>query len=494
LTGDPSAATSTMAHVSMPYGGQNDRLNPDNVRSAPLLRASTDLDMGRSLTLSRTTGEESGVQGLGKFKKFNTMCAISKKGRQDWSLSPEALQKLHERHEEKKTKSRKTKTDTSFVALKRAFGKRGSWLLHAKLPDEKRERHFVKRHPSFWGNITLKSGVLPGNEAEYLLSHWGAAMLNTKGLKSDPSGRPDSSIRGQDNCSVATLEDGWEIFCVMDGHGKDGDWVSTRAVTTMPFYLQRSYCALMLSTRSANGFQAALTSAFHMVEKDLEDRAQEENINIEWSGSTATVAIRDKENNDLWVATVGDSSAVLLVPGEGIAYSTKDHKPSDELEVQRLEENGACVERTEYEDGDVEERVFVKGEVYPGLGMTRSLGDVCVKAHGVIATPEVVRWPIIWKTSYYLACSDGVWEFLPKEEVADIVLKQLEAGKTCGEIVEGLLDKAKRKWLEYDSTYVDDITLLLVPLDDSTRPGTLMTHFRVAGECMAGCQRDCNLM
>lgn len=279
----------------------------------------------------------------------------------------------------------------------------------------------------------------------------------------------------------------------MDGHGKDGHWVSTRAIKTMPFFLQDRSSTQMLS---AGSFEAALTSAFQKVENDLEIHAITEKIGIENCGSTATVAIRDKAKDDLWVATVGDSRAILLVPGEGMVYSTNDHKPSDEREVQRLNECGACVERNEYEDGEVDERVFVKGQDYPGLNMTRSLGDVCVKAHGVIATPEVVRWPMKkWKTAYYLACSDGVWEFMTSHEIADIVLKQIEAGVKCSEIAKGLFETAKRRWLEFDDEYVDDITVLLVPLDDSTRSSRgLMTHLRLAGECLAGCRRDCNLM
>merc|ERR1719401_2060252 len=114
--------------------------------------------------------------------------------------------------------------------------------------------------------------------------------------------------------------------------------------------------------------------------------------------------------------------------------------------------------------------------------MTRSLGDVIVKDHGVTAEPEVVRWELgPWKTSYYLACSDGVWEFLPNHEVADFVLSGLAKGKSCREVVEALLKLAQSKWKEYDDIYMDDITLLLVPLDDSTRPSRgFATHLRLA--------------
>lgn len=429
-----------------------------------------------------------------RLKTCNTIGTTRRRTKQDWLIGPEALRKLHLKNEERRRLADPSKfPETSMATLEAAFSNGRSWLMYGKLPDRDYEREYAKRPIGFWGTGRCLEGVLPGREPQYMLKHWGAAMLNTKGLKSDQNGTPVSSIIGQDNCSVATLADGWEVFCVMDGHGKGGHWVSTRAVKTMPFFLQDRSSAQMLN---AGGFEAALTSAFIKVEEDLEMWAFAEQIEIENCGSTATVAIRDKGNDDLWVATVGDSRAVLIVPGEGVVYSTKDHKPSVESEAQRLEEKGSYIERTVYEGGEVDERVFVKGEEYPGLNMTRSLGDVCVKEHGVIATPEVVRWPTKkWKTAYYLACSDGVWEFLPTDEVADIVLKQLDAGKTCSEIVENLLALAKERWLEFDDEYVDDITLLLVPLNDGIRPSRgLMTHAQLAGECFAGCKKDCSLM
>ena len=44
--------------------------------------------------------------------------------------------------------------------------------------------------------------------------------------------------------------------------------------------------------------------------------------------------------------------------------------------------------------GFVEERLFIKDEEFPGLCMTRSLGDLCVKQHGITAEPEIVTWDV----------------------------------------------------------------------------------------------------
>lgn len=60
------------------------------------------------------------------------------------------------------------------------------------------------------------------------------------------------------------------------------------------------------------------------------------------------------------------------------------------------------------------------GEDFPGLCMTRSLGDLCVKQHGITAEPEIVTWKIRETESYMLVASDGVWDFLSCDEVSDI--------------------------------------------------------------------------
>lgn len=436
----------------------------------------------------RSAGDESARPAKRELKKFKTF-SPSTGGCDRLStvkVTPEALKKLHNLHEQ----HMKTKDPTYFkgadardlsqVALRAAFAAGTSWQLHALLPEKKTEKPFNKRKLEFWGSQT---GALSCSADA--LRHWGAAMINIKGEK----GERDYTI-GQDNCSIATLSDGWEVFTVVDGHGPDGQWPSTRASQTLPFFLQSSGCSKMLR---GGGFEAALTDAFEKVEQDLEIKAQEEDIQIHFSGCTATVAIRDKVRDDLWVAHVGDSRAILLVPEEGVVYSTQDHKPTLESEVKRLEEMGSFVEHTEYDDGDTEDRIYIRGEEYPGLNMTRSLGDVCVKAYGVIAVPEVHRWDMSdYKIAYYLACSDGVWEFLSNDEVADIVLDGLAAGKSTEKVAEELIEEARTQWALRDATYTDDITVLLIPLDDSTRP----THRQGGcGDCVAGLKKgSCSIM
>lgn len=71
-------------------------------------------------------------------------------------------------------------------------------------------------------------------------------------------------------------------------------------------------------------------------------------------------------------------------------------------------------------------RVWLKHQELPGLAMSRSLGDKIAQSVGVSPVPEVKEFLISPQDRFIVLASDGVWEFLPNEEVARIVLPYYE--------------------------------------------------------------------
>lgn len=297
-----------------------------------------------------------------------------------------------------------------------------------------------------------------------LLARCGIGVINTKGKK----GLMDQKL-GQDNFSITRLPGGWEAFCVMDGHGGDGHWPSTRAVRTTPYFLSQPDCTKMLE---AGKVEAALQHAFLEVERDLEVHARREKIKIFLSGSTASCALWHP-NHGLWIGYVGDSRVALVDPAEGsVLQMTQDHKPDVPVERARIMLHGCCLESQEHADGTTEMRIFVKDKPYPGITMTRSLGDTCVKDHGVLAFPEVVNWPMPEaslgrQSPLLIMASDGLWEFISTEEVASMVQRFLAQGLSLQATAEQLSHISRTKWRENEGSYCDDITVLLVPLTGS---------------------------
>ena len=58
----------------------------------------------------------------------------------------------------------------------------------------------------------------------------------------------------------------------------------------------------------------------------------------------------------------------------------------------------------------------------PGLAMTRSMGDGVAHSVGVTAEPETMQFTLGLNDKFLVIASDGVWEFLSNEDVANIVL------------------------------------------------------------------------
>jgi serine/threonine protein phosphatase PrpC len=85
----------------------------------------------------------------------------------------------------------------------------------------------------------------------------------------------------------------------------------------------------------------------------------------------------------------------------------------------------------QYKDGGFKSgpyRVWMKNEQYPGLAMSRSIGDLIASKIGVTPEPgityiniEIIEHTITPDCKYIVIASDGVWEFLDNNAVADIV-------------------------------------------------------------------------
>merc|ERR1719229_1249741 len=134
------------------------------------------------------------------------------------------------------------------------------------------------------------------------------------------------------------------------------------------------------------------------------------------SGTTCTLVVHDHANNKLTVAHVADSSAVLGRKGKAVQL-TRDHKPNLQDERRRIESKGGRV----VFDGYANYRVYAKNARYPGLNMSRCLGDLMGHQDcGISAEPEVSEYTVAPDQHVLLLCSDGVWEFISAQEAVDL--------------------------------------------------------------------------
>ena len=103
---------------------------------------------------------------------------------------------------------------------------------------------------------------------------------------------------------------------------------------------------------------------------------------------------------------------------------SRDHKPNESDEFARIIKNGGRVEAYKDENGNPfgPARVWLKEQNFPGLAMSRSIGDAIAASVGVIAEPEILEYQLNSQDKFVVIGSDGVFEFLSNEDVVKIVV------------------------------------------------------------------------
>lgn len=259
-----------------------------------------------------------------------------------------------------------------------------------------------------------------------------------KGLKSEEFNQDDFCI---------TRKGDHLLLSVFDGHGPDGHHISAFAREKLP--------DLVLDESDPSRMGHHIKLAFEKVHREIV--ANHIDFNSDFSGTTASVVVISGKN--LYTAHVGDSTVVLARRVQGgfdAEVLTKDHKPANIRERERIEDSGGEVKRL---PGDFPYRVFISGSGIPGLAVSRAIGDGVAHQVGVTHIPEVTTVTLTSDHAFLLLCSDGVWEFLSPQNAVDLVGSF--GWEQAQEAAETLAAEAWRKWVAEEQQSVDDITVVL---------------------------------
>ena len=104
-------------------------------------------------------------------------------------------------------------------------------------------------------------------------------------------------------------------------------------------------------------------------------------------------------------------------------------------------------------------RVWVKGEEYPGLAVSRSLGDSVAESVGVISEPEIIVKDLDSTVKHIVLAYDGVWDYLSGDDIIDIVTPFFLRGDP-GNAAKEIVSEATKMW-EKDGIERDDITVIV---------------------------------
>ncbi|RWW34671.1 hypothetical protein GW17_00000532 [Ensete ventricosum] len=101
------------------------------------------------------------------------------------------------------------------------------------------------------------------------------------------------------------------------------------------------------------------------------------------------------------------------------------------------------------------QRVWLPDEDFPGLAMTRALGDFQLKDNGIISVPQVAHRRLTSRDRFIVLATDGVWDALSNEEAVSIVWSTDSNDDASKKLVEAARNAWKSK---FPSAKVDDCT------------------------------------
>ena len=239
------------------------------------------------------------------------------------------------------------------------------------------------------------------------------------------------------------------IVGVCDGHGPQGHFVSAFLAEQFPKVLFRK-----VAHKDTESLKSTLITTY----SECAALLKATNLDTTHSGSTClAVLITDTE---LICANVGDCRAVVgrNIGGIwGLYQLSWDHKPDLPTEHRRIQSYGGEV--TNPRIGPA--RIYHKNKPFPGLSVSRALGDDIAATAGVIAVPDVQAIRLAECDKFIVLASDGVWNVMNSMEAVTIVHTSLSTSVT--QAAENLASQAERRWL-HSARSVDDITALVVLL------------------------------
>lgn len=248
----------------------------------------------------------------------------------------------------------------------------------------------------------------------------------------------------QDAYLAKQLGDGLVLLAAIDGHGEHGHVVAN--------YVQNF---VLENARALGGGES--NTAFQQLFSVLQGSLAKGCLSREsqYSGATTTIALVDTFKERMTVAYVGDSRLCILDAAGKPVFEIVDHTVSGEDESHVLATGGDV--RTETVCGITARRVYLKGQQYPGLAMSRSLGDCVAHTLGVRAEPTIVTVPFTAGQTVVVA-SDGVWEHMTAGDVAAVVGK--DDTQTAASAAQDLVHAARWRW--GNAPNIDDITSVVL--------------------------------
>ncbi|CAI4335738.1 CDG_1a_G0008660.mRNA.1.CDS.1 [Saccharomyces cerevisiae] len=229
----------------------------------------------------------------------------------------------------------------------------------------------------------------------------------------------------------------WGYFAVFDGHAgiQASKWCGkhlhaiieqniladeTRDVRDV---LNDSFLAIDQEINTKLVGNSGCTAAVCVLRWELPDSVSDDSMDLA------------QHQRKLYTANVGDSRIVLFRNGNSIRL-TYDHKASDTLEMQRVEQAGGLI---------------MKSRVNGMLAVTRSLGDKFFDSL-VVGSPFTTSVEITSEDKFLILACDGLWDVIDDQDACELIKDITEPNEAAKVLV--------RYALENGTT--DNVTVMVV--------------------------------
>lgn len=242
---------------------------------------------------------------------------------------------------------------------------------------------------------------------------------------------PEHLRTNQDDLFVATTADHYVFYGVFDGHGGEGTGVAaiSRNAILRTLLTNIPYSTNMKKRASDAVVHGVLKKAF-AVANDILITEDIDLPDARLSGAAAVVVVHDIAMKKMHVAWTGNCRAVLA--------QIREFKPDEHASKRRKKKVNIVAMNTEHITTTLEERarihhaggelrpsqhegfpdeIYFKGEDWPGIPLTRCIGNFLAQTVGVTCEAEVATVSLNGTPKYLILASDGILDMLSEKSI-----------------------------------------------------------------------------
>jgi serine/threonine protein phosphatase PrpC len=264
----------------------------------------------------------------------------------------------------------------------------------------------------------------------------------------------------------------FNIFGILDGHGPDGQKISEFASEYIPSQITKHPEIKSLTDPEEIYLKLKDNNCQIITDAYLSCDEQLKNAEFDAYNSGCTCILVIHIGNHIVCSNVGDSKGIVAYDEQVGQDEELNYLETAELslvnrpevleERNRILMSGGIVEqmKNEYGQATGPYRVWARGKNFPGLALSRSIGDLLGKNIGVIPDPGILEYDLSESTKFIAICSDGVWVYL-NDEIVKNYGKSFYLDNNASGFCHFIVNQSVSEW-EKNGPNVDDISVVVI--------------------------------